>query len=69
MQNPDVQTSGSLDNTKFNGGNMKKCKKVTKVKTKTCEYNKAEMTWASTDSVSVCVGPEGNPQQKMKTRI
>ena len=69
MQNPDVQTSGSLDNTKFNGGNMKKCMKVTKVKTKTCEYNKAEMTWASTDSVSVCVGPEGNPQQKMKTRI
>ena len=45
---------------------MKKCKKVTKVKTKTCEYNKAEMTWSSTDGVSVCVGPEGNAQQQMQ---
>ena len=32
IQNPDVQTSGSLDITKISGGNMKKCKKVTKVK-------------------------------------
>ena len=43
VQNPDVQTSGSLDNAEMCGGNKKKCKKVTKVKTQTCEYNKAEM--------------------------
>ena len=24
------------------------------------------MRWSSTDGVSVCVGPEGNPQQQMQ---
>ena len=58
MQNPDVQTYGSLANTKIYGGNKKKCKKVTKVKTQTCEYNKAEVKWASRTGLSECVRPQ-----------
>ena len=66
VQNPDAQTSGSHDNTKVYGGNKKKCKKATKVKTQTCEYNKREMKQASREGVSLCVGPEGNHQHQIQ---
>ena len=58
VQNPNVQTYGSLANKKIYGGNNKKCKMVTEVKTQTCEYNKAEVKWASRNGLSECVRPQ-----------
>ena len=36
------------------------------MKIKTCEYDKAEMKWASREGVSLGLGPEGNPQHQMQ---
>ena len=48
------------------GGNKKKCKKATKVKTKTCEYDKAEMELASREGVSLGLAPKGSPKHQMQ---
>ena len=65
FKNPDPQTSSSLDNSiRRKQEEVQEDEKS--VKTKTCEYDKAGMKWASREGVSLGLGPKGSPQHQMQ---